>query len=242
MLKTSQEVFNLLLKDDKITTKTGQISFHLSNVGIVVKRRDVVGNILQEWFEGWLRSKGVDFDTNENTQMPPDIFLNPKDHTTGLLEIKAFNYNVSPAFDIADFKAFVKELKNKPYHLLTDFLIFAYEMDEESGDVFIREVWLKKIWEIMRPMATWPITVQYKNGVLQKMRPACWYAHSSKFKIFESMEDFLAAFEETIYQNQATHAEASMWRREFKASYEKFFGKTIDFPRWSEIEHKYVQK
>lgn len=171
MKLTAQEIFDRLINEDQIKTVKGQIRFHLGDVSIIVKRKDVVGNIVQEWLEGWLIARGIEFDPNPNTQMPPDVYLNPEDHTKNLLEIKAFNRESSPAFDIADFKAFVNELIEKPYHLDTDFLIFGYAMDEQTGDVVIKDLWLKKIWEITKTMDNWPITVQYKNGILQKMRP-----------------------------------------------------------------------
>lgn len=48
----------------------------------------------------------------------------------------------------------------KPYHFDTDFLIFGYAMDEQTCDVVIKDLWLKKIWEITKTMDNWPITVQ----------------------------------------------------------------------------------
>lgn len=236
---TAQEVYDRLINVDKIKTIKGQIRFSLADVGIVVKKRDIVGNVLQEWLEGWLTARNVDFIPNPNTQMPPDIFLNTQDMTKDWLEVKAFNRESSPAFDIADFKAFTRELIEKPYHLDTDYIIFGYIM-EDNGDVVVKDLWLKKIWEITRPMDTWPITVQYKNGVLQKMRPGAWYKTNKHFRIFENMEDYLAAFEETVYMCSETHAEAAQWRNKFKRSYKNHYGKDIDFPRWNEIKDKYI--
>lgn len=165
------------------------------------------------------------------------ILLNPSDHTKNLLEVKAFNREVSPAFDIADFKAFVNELIEKPYHLDTDFLIFGYVMDEAIGDVIVKDLWLKKLWEITKTMSNWPITVQYKNGILQKMRPGNWF--TSRGKVFESKEDYLAAFEETIYQNPETRSQGAQWKNRFKRSYQNHYGVDIDFPKWDEIKGKY---
>ena len=176
---------------------------------------------------------------NPNTQMPPDIFLNPDDMTSGWLEVKAFNRRSNPGFDIADFKAFVNELIEKPYHLDTDYLIFGYVIDEETGDVVIRDLWLKKIWQITKSMSTWPLTVQYKNNILHKIRPGSWFSDRTAVKVFESAEDFLAAFEETIYQNVETRQSASQWKNRFRKSYKAHYGKDIDFPRWDDIKQKY---
>lgn len=239
MRLTAQNIYDRLLNEDKIKTVKGQIKFNLGDVGIIIKKKDVVGNILQEWLEGWLLDRGIEFDTNPNTQMPPDFFLVPENHCVGLLEVKAFNREGNPGFDIADFKAFVKELVDKPYHLDTDFLIFGYIMDEQTGDVIVKDLWLKKIWEITKTMNDWPITVQYKNNTLHKMRPGNWYTTRGNSHVFESKEDYLAAFEETIYQNPATREQGAQWKNNFKRSYKNHYGVDINFPKWDEIKHKY---
>ena len=48
MKMTATEVYNKLLNDDKILTQQGRITFKFSDVDIIVKQRDVVGNIMQE--------------------------------------------------------------------------------------------------------------------------------------------------------------------------------------------------
>ena len=240
MILTAEQIYDKLVNEQQILSSVGQITFHLLDVNIIVKRKDVIGNIIQEWFEGWLKEQNIDFVPNPNTQMPPDVFLIPDDHTRGLLEIKAFNRESSPAFDIEDFKAFINELIEKPYHLDTDYLIFGYKMDTESGNVTIKNVWLKKIWEITRPMENWPITVQYKNQILSKMRPGTWYGRSNHFKFFENKEDYLSAFEETIYQYRETRSQGDQWRNRFKRSYRNHYHEDIDFPQWREIKDKYI--
>ncbi len=240
---TATQIYDKLLNEDRILTITGQIRFHLGDVSIIVKHKDVVGNIIQEWLEGWLQAHSIEFDVNPNTQMPPDVFLNKDDHTHNLLEVKAFNREAGPAFDIADFKAFVRELVQKPYHLDTDFLVFGYIMDEETGDVIIRDLWLKKIWEITKPSDNWPITVQYKNNSLNKMRPGNWYTNKrGTYPVFRSLTDYLSAFEETIYQNPETRAAGAQWKNSFKRSYRNFYGVDIDFPRWDDIKQSYGKR
>ena len=102
MLLTSEEVYDKLVNEDKIFDAKGQIRFYLGDVDIIVHQKDVVGNIIQEWLQGWLEKKGIEYAPSENTQMPPDFFLNPKDLTKNLLEVKAFNRCASPGFDIAE--------------------------------------------------------------------------------------------------------------------------------------------
>lgn len=88
MKLTAQQIYDKLINEDKIKTLKGQIYFNLGDVSIIVKKKDVVGNILQEWLEGWLKSRNIEFDPNPNTQMPPDVYLDPDDHTHNLLEVK----------------------------------------------------------------------------------------------------------------------------------------------------------
>ena len=115
-------------------------------------------------------------------------------------------------------KAFVNGLIEKPCHLDTDYLIFGYIMDSNSGNVVINDLWL---------------------NILHKIRPGNWFSERSGGKVFGCAEDFLAAFEETVYQNVETRQYASQWRNKFRKSYRKHYGEDIDFPRWDDIRHKY---
>ena len=43
---TAQGIYNALINEDKILTLKGRIQFHLGDISIIVKQRDVVGNII----------------------------------------------------------------------------------------------------------------------------------------------------------------------------------------------------
>lgn len=246
MRLTVTEILNRLLNDDKILTKQGRIFFTLGDVGIIVKQRDVVGNIMQEWVEGWLKKNGVDYALNDNTQMPPDFFLNPDNKKEDLMEIKAFNYKDGPGFDIADFRMYEQEIAQKPWMLDVTYLIFGYEMDD-NGVVTIKKVWKTKIWEMSRPMKSganktvWPINFQIKKGTVHKIRPAKWYVKSPKFSTFECVEDFLSAMEETVYKNKDTRDDGPEWLPTVISNYERYYGKRLVIPRWNDIAGKYVK-
>ena len=189
MILTAQQVYDKLVNEDHILTVEGRITFDFGNVNIIVKQKDVVGNIIQEWIQGWFDNKGIEYAPSENTQMPPDFFLNPADRTKDLLEVKAFNRSASPGFDIADFRAYQREIIERPYMLNADYLIFGYDMDE-SGIVTIKDLWLKKVWEITRRMDNWPLNLQVKNNVVHKIRPGVWYSTKPRdFVMFRTMED-----------------------------------------------------
>lgn len=239
MKLTAQEVYNKLVNEDKILELKGQIKFYLGDVNIIVKQKDVVGNIIQEWLQGWLDKRGIEYAPSENTQMPPDFFLNPDDKTKNLLEVKAFNRSASPGFDIADFRMYEEEIVEKPYMLDVDYLIFGYDMSDD-GIVTVKDIWLKKVWEITRCMEDWAINLQVKQGVVHKIRPGVWYStKKGNFPMFSCLEDFVSAIEETVYQNPKTHDSASSWKKSFLSSYERFYGIKLSIPRWDDIAHKY---
>lgn len=233
------KVFEKLLDEDKLLEIEGQIKFFLGDVDIIVKQKDVVGNIIQEWLQGWMDKRGIEYALNDNTQMPPDFFLNPDDKTTDLLEVKAFNRSASPGFDIADFRMYEEEIIEKPYMLNVDYLIFGYDMSDD-GIVTIKDLWLKKVWEITRRMDGWSINLQVKQGVVHKIRPGVWYSdRPGNIPMFKCIEDFIAAIEEAVYQNPKTHESAATWKKNFIDSYRKFYGVKLDIPRWQEIAPKY---
>lgn len=172
--------------------------------------------------------------------MPPDFYLNVDDKTSDLLEVKAFNRNATPGFDIADFRMYEEELIDKPYMLYVDYLIFGYEMSDE-GIVTIKDFWLKKVWEITRRMEDWPINLQVKSGVVHKIRPGVWYSEKNKMPMFKCVEDFLSAIEQTVWQNPKTKEESGLWRVKFLKNYKKYFGSSLSIPKWNEIADSYIQ-
>lgn len=238
MRLTAEQVYNKLINEERILEVEGQIKFYLGSVDIIVKQRDVVGNIIQEWLEGWLKRNDVEYAVNDNTQMPPDFFLSPEDRTRELLEVKAFYCKASPAFDIADFVAYQREIISKPYMLFVDYLIFAYDMLED-GTVVINNLWLKKVWQMTRRMQVFPITVQYKNNRIQKMRPGDIRKPKNDKQMYRCLEDYLAAIEETVYMCDQTHTEATTWKQRFLQSYKRFYGVDLSIPRFHDIVNTY---
>ncbi len=240
MRLSAQEIYDKLLNVDHILELEGQIKFFLGNVNIIVRQKDVVGNIMQEWLQGWLDARGIEYAPSENTQMPPDFFLNPDDRTKGLLEVKAFNRNGSPGFDIADFRMYASEIQEKPYMLDVDYLIFGYDMSDD-GVVTIKDVWLKKVWQITRRMENYPINLQVKEGVIHKIRPGVWYSERvTDYAIFDCLEDFISAIEETTFKEPKLRSSvASTWLAVFQRNYQAWYGEELNVPRWNDIKDKY---
>lgn len=234
---TPEDVYNRLNSEFKIKEQTGAIHFDLGDVTILVKKRDSVGNILQEWVEGWLIANNVDYSAS-HTQMPPDIYLDPDDLTTNLLEVKAFNYDGSPAFDIAEPLAFLEEIVTYPCMLHTKYLIFGYRMDETTGVVTVQDMWLKNLWDITTPKNT--SKVMSLGGQGKKLRPTKWYnCRRNATKPFNSMEHFLSAFIELLMADSDYHHRANDAKDRIINAYEKMFGIRLVIPWWTEIKSNY---
>ncbi len=227
------------MNEDKLLEANGQIKFFLGDVDIIVKQKDVVGNIIQEWLQGWLDKNSIEYAINDNPQMPPDFFLNPDNRKENLLEVKAFYRKANPGFDIADFRMYEEEIIEKPYMLHVDYLIFGYDMSKD-GIVTIKELWIKKVWQITRRMTNWALNLQIKAGVVHKIRPGVWYTkNKSIFPMFKSLEHFISAIEETVYQNPKTHDDGALWRKKFLFNYHKFYNIKLKIPRWDTIIKQY---
>ncbi|MFI3269132.1 MAG: NgoBV family restriction endonuclease [Rikenellaceae bacterium] len=239
MRLSAQQVFDKLVTEYDILNLKGQIRFHIGDVSIIVKQKDVVGNLIQEWLMGWFDKNNIEFSLNDNSQMPPDYYLNSDDKTTDLLEVKAFNFDATPAFDIADFNAYQAEIIDKPYMLHAKYLIFGYIMTGD-GDVIIKQIWLKNVWEICRRMENWSLNLQVKSGVVHKIRPCTWYSTKrTTYRPFESLEHYISAIEESVFQNPKTHSLFGMWRKNFLKSYKKCYNKDLSIPKWSDISEDY---
>lgn len=235
---TPNQLYDALVNQDKILEAEGRITFSFSNVNIIVHQRDVVGSIIQEWLEGWLKHSQYEYATNDNSQMPPDFFLDVSNKKHFLLEVKAFNNEATPGFDIADFRMYEEELIKKPWMLDVDYLIFGYEMSP-LGVVTVKNLWLKKVWEMTSSSGNWPLKLQVKKNIVHKIRPCNWYSPEAKFPIFASKEDFISALEETVFRNPATHNSGGTWRAQFQKAYFNFYNEQINFKRWDEIKNKY---
>ena len=235
------DIFTALVDEEKILTSKGQIRFNLCDIEMTVKNKDIVGGAIESWVREWMVKKNIVFDVNTLTQTKPDVYLNPSDHKKDLLEIKAFNRDRGPAFDLADFKGFAQEMVEKPYLLDLDCLVFGYTMNETTGVIKVRNVWLKKIWQLAGSSGIWPLKVQgsQDRSIIKKVRPVVWYAERSAYRPFMSKFDFLSAYEQTYYDYQATRASASMWKFQLSQSYKKYYGKELIIPRWEEIKHNY---
>jgi len=228
MKVTAQKLYDMLVNDYKIIGETGQINFTLKDLTIAVETKDTVGNLIQEWLRAWMLASGIEFSNKPNTQDFPDFLLDSSNPTTGLLEVKSFDYDKSANFDVANFMAYRRSALVFPYRLNSDYLLFGYRM---KGDrLEIANVWLKKVWEITGPSGDWPLKCQVKQGEVVNIRPVKWYDNSrTKFKAFNSALEFLTAFDNTQRQWTRTQRDpiTSTWLTKIKKGYKEATGKDI---------------
>jgi hypothetical protein len=190
----------------------GISSFELLGVTVKGLDKSVVGYVLQGWIAEWMREKKIYFRTPTNTQDPPDFYLTAS-NTEGLLEVKTFDATKSANFDISNFEAYLQLLTDSPSHLDADYLILSYEADSQN-EVSVKEIWLKKIWEITGPSAEFPIKVQQKRKVIYNIRPSSWSSSRARFKSFDTKEDFLKGLYWTLNAYRGAKA-AEAWRLDF---------------------------
>jgi hypothetical protein len=214
---TAQELYTKLVSEYKLIGQKGTILFTLNDLAVKVISKDSVGNMIQEWLRDWMKSQDLVFEVNPSSQKFPDVYLNLTDKKKGLLEIKAFDYKRGAGFDLANFESYSNSLLDHAYRLDSDYLIIGYTMQDH--DITIKDIWLKKIWEISGGSSTYEIKVQEKKKVIYNLRPINWYSNKSKFKPFNNKEEFLKALNETRYKYGKTHFDNSHWLSGVLANY-----------------------
>ncbi|MDC8098550.1 NgoBV family restriction endonuclease [Chryseobacterium rhizosphaerae] len=228
MKLTGIELHNKLVNEYKIIGEKGIINFSLKDLTISIETKDTVGNLLQEWLKAWMMKETIEFEENQNSQIFPDFYLDKHNQKLGLLEVKSFDWDRGPGFDLANFDAYCNSLLTSAYRLNSDYLIFAYQMN--GSELSIKDVWIKKIWELACPSGTYPLKVQEKKNIIYNIRPSIWYSDRSKFKPFNSLESFLAALNETRYQYPQTRPTNGHWLNNVLKNYEEHTGVRLQVP------------
>ena len=155
-----------------------------------------------------MRKENIDFEENTNSQSFPDFYLDIENKRRGLLEVKSFDWDRGPGFDLANFDSYCNSLLENSYRIDSDYLIFAYQM--EGSEITIKNVWLKKIQE--------------KKQVIYNLRPGTWYSERTTYKPFISKEEFLSALNETRYLYPQTRHGNGHWLKNVLKNYEAHTG------------------
>ena len=108
----------------------------------------------------------------EHTQAFPD-FVAVFNNISYDVEVKAWNCNNNPAFDLANFQSFLETTFDSPGKLDAYYFILGYKpMDDGFSEGFkVEKVYLKNIWEITAPTKKYPIGLQVKRNQPYAMRP-----------------------------------------------------------------------
>lgn len=222
MKMSAERLYEKLVSGYGIIGQTGVITFTLKGFSIEIESKDSVGNLIQEWLQNWMQAQGIEFEENPSSQTFPDIFLDIENRTKGLLEIKTFDIDRGPGFDLANFDSYCNSLLTHSYRLDSDYLILAYQM--KGAAITIKNVWLKKIWEIAGASSKYPLKVQEKKNIIYNIRPTTWYSERNTFKPFSSKEEFLKALNETRYQYPQTRFGNAHWLNKVLNNYEEKTG------------------
>ena len=191
---TANQIYDLLLNEFKIKEQIGSVEIILGGISAKYNGKDAIGDLLQEWLGKWLDEKGFYFRQPSNSQEFPD-FLLTESNNSGFLELKTFNAEASPAFDIANFDSYCTSLLKIPERIDADYLILSYKMINTR--LSIDNIWLKKVWEMTSPSGPDPIKLQVKRGQIYNLRPCTWYSNRLQYQPFSNKKDFLVAISET---------------------------------------------
>jgi hypothetical protein len=220
----SQNLYNKLQEAD-IKDKVGDTTFNFLGVATKIKAKSSVGYVFQDWMEKWMKIKGIQCRVPSNSQEFPDFYLHPTLNTKDLLEVKTFDADASPNFDVANFDAYTRSVKTNAFRLDADYLIFSYKMN--GGDFLICDFWLKKIWEITCPSNKYAIRTQNKQGLIINIRPANWYSKKTSYKPFTTRRKFVEALYETLMKYPQRKNVSNNWLKEVKQNYKQHTGNDL---------------
>lgn len=197
---------------ENLEGKHGTITINFANRSHVYSGNDVIGNCLQEWLPDWFQFLGVNIIPGEHTQAFPD-FVAMFDDVNYDVEVKAWNCNNAPAFDIANFLSFLATTFESPGKIDAHYFILGYKpMDDGFSQGFkVEAVYLKNIWEITSPSRKYPIGLQVKRTQPYAMRPTNFHKFSDRS--FQNKEEFIHAVKAAydLFPNTSLNFTSDEW-------------------------------
>lgn len=219
---SAQAVFDKLMQTGIISAR-GETYFELHGIKTIIHDSSIVGNVIQEWLKSFMSHHNIAYRIKTNTQEFPDFLMHPNRNDVDLLEVKCFKE--SPNFDIANFQAYARSLLEKSYRLDADYLIFEYI--EVHGGIVIKNIWLKKVWEIACASERSPLKIQWKQGIPVNIRPATWYSRRTKFPVFASRLDFVKAIKTVLDTSSVSAGIQKDWFKKVATTYEAQTGQPL---------------
>jgi len=189
MLQSLEQLYEKALND--IKGEKGVITINIGGIPKTSRSNDIIGNCVQEWIPQWLEDNGLKLETNPSSQTFPDFTANINGKKYDM-EIKCWNYNNNPAFDISNFDGFYREIYNSPAKLYAKYLIFGYSPTTHGFKV--ENIYHKNLWEITEKCTKYPIGLQVKQGRPFAIRPVSF--HKPNHKAFADVGEFVKAIYE----------------------------------------------
>lgn len=194
MQSNVKKIFDILEKSNTKKTEI-VITCKINDIEFSVFNKDILGSLIQSWLEEVLNKNKISW-SDKGTQKYPDFILENNQY----LEVKTYNKDATPGFDIANFKGLIDDLVINPKRLNSDYIIFNYIFDENIEEnnkednnknnsnphelinknsktetkIILNDYWIKKIWEITRiPIGNKKnkISAQVKQGTIFNLRP-----------------------------------------------------------------------
>ena len=200
------------LSKKRLEGQHGTINITFANRSHVYTGNDVIGNCLQEWLPDWFQYLGVDIKKGDGSQKFPDFVLtfNGVEYA---IEVKAWNINNAPAFDLANFNSFLDTTYEEPGKLNAYYFILGYRPDQDgfSQGFIVEKVFLKSIWEITSSSKKYPIGLQVKRNQPYAMRPYNFYKRPKAS--FKNKGEFIDAVAETyeMFPNNSLEFTPEQW-------------------------------
>lgn len=204
-IESLDELSNLLRK--KVHHKQGSIVIYVDGIPQISHSNDIVGNSLQEWLPAWFSDNGLDLTPNEHTQTFPDFMAHFTDKDIPM-DIKCWNFDAQPAFDIANFDSFYRTTYTDPEKITAKYLVIGYKPNKHGFT--IEYVDLKNLWELLGKTKTKPLNLQVKQGKPYAIRPINFKKKENGFNDVEKMIEAVKATRD-IYPNDSLEYTSEDW-------------------------------
>jgi len=193
-----------------------------------IKNKDIMGGLIQSWFEKFLDKNGIKWH-DRGTQTYPDFILENNEY----LEVKCYFKDATPAFDLANFKSFIDSVIKDPKRLNSDYLVFNYNFDDTIG---IHDYFCKKIWEMTADHSTGKykgqITAQVKKGTIVNLRPYNFIkyperSYDSRYSFVKKIQQKIRVHSKQLINEKCEYRNDEEWFDILNKRYSNFYNQDL---------------
>lgn len=222
-IQTLEELYELAVKE--IQGQMGTITIQIAGIPKISNSNDIIGNCVQEWIPQWLEDNGLNLYSNEHTQQFPD-FTATIDGKVYDMEVKCWNYNCNPGFDIANFDSFYQTIFKNPKKLNAKYLIFGYT--PTTHGFRIEKIYLKNIWEITKASRNYPIGLQVKRSRPYALRPYAFHKRpDDSFSTRKEFVEAIAKARERFPLDNSTPEDSKIWVEKVSMNFKELTGEDL---------------